>query len=228
MAYRRLSNSVVVGSAVALVGLVLLADTTGVYDTGRLLRFTPLLFVAAGLYALVASRLRNVFGPVVLVAVAGAAQAVTLGYATVDEVLAYWPLLLVAFGASLAVGAYRGRAGVEGTDAAFVNAFAVLGASEKRAVGETFRGADLVAAFGAVTLDLRDVTRPADGPARVSATALFGAVELVVPRGWNVRIDVLPVLGGVEDARLRDPVDHDEIDLVVDGFVAFGAIELTD
>jgi hypothetical protein len=199
-----------------------------VYDTGRLLRFTPLLFVAAGLYALVASRLRNVFGPVVLVGVAGAAQAVTLGYASVDQVLAYWPVLLVAFGASLVVGAYRGRAGVEGTTSAFVTAFAMFGANEKRAVGASLRGADLVAVFGGATLDLRDVERPTDGPVRVSATALFGAVELVAPRDWNVRIDVLPVLGGAEDSRLREPADHDEVDLVVDGFAAFGVVEVRD
>ncbi|MFC7177112.1 LiaF transmembrane domain-containing protein [Halosegnis marinus] len=228
MAYRRLSNSVVVGAAVALVGLVLLADTTGTYDTGRLLRYAPVLFVLAGAYALVASRFRNFFGPVLLIVVASAAQAVTLGYATVGEVLALWPLLLVAFGASLAVGTYRGRARTPGTDAAFVNALAVFGATERRPVGTAFRGADLVAAFGGVTLDLRDVERPTDGPVRVSATAVFGAAEVIVPRGWNVELDVLPVLGGVEDSRRRDPTDHDEVDLVVDGFVAFGGVELSD
>jgi hypothetical protein len=63
----------------------------------------------------------------------------------------------------------------------------------------------------------------------VNATVLFGGAEVVAPREWNVRLDALPILAGVEDSRLRtDGETHAEVDLVVSGFVALGGIEVKD
>ena len=48
----------------------------------------------------------------------------------------------------------------------------------------------------------------ADPPARISAVALFGGVEVIVPRDWNVQLEVLPILGGASDDRPRRPEEH--------------------
>lgn len=84
-----------------------------------------------------------------------------------------------------------------------------------------FVGGDLTAHFGEAELDLRDAT-VADRPARINTVAVFGGVEMVVSRVWNVRLDVLPVLGGASDDLVREPSDRDEIDLVVTRFATFG------
>lgn len=229
MNYKRVSSGLLVGVAVVVIGLALLASSTGVYDTGRLLRYAPSLFILVGLWAFVTSGFRNVFGPLLLVLGAGAVQAVALDYATWEQVWAFWPLLVVVFGVSLIVGTYKTRTGAAASDESFMNAVAVFGSAEKRATSPTFRGCDAVATFGGVTLDLRDAT-PADAetPIRVYAVAMFGGVEIIAPRDWNVRIDVLPVFGAAEDDRLREERTHDSVDLVVEGFVAFGGIEVTD
>jgi hypothetical protein len=229
MNYKRISSGLLVGVAVIVIGLALLASTTGVYDTDRLLRYAPSLFILVGVWAFVTSGFRNVFGPLLLVIGASAVQAVTLGYATWDQVWTFWPVVVVVFGLSLVVGAYKTRTGAAASDESFMNTVAVFGGAEKRATSPSFRGADAVAAFGAVTLDLRDV-KPVDPetPIRVNAVAMFGGVEIVVPRGWNVRFDVLPVFGATEDSRLREERTHDSIDLVVEGFVAFGGVEVKD
>ena len=229
MNYKRIPSGLLVGVAVVLIGLALLASTTGVYDTGRLLQYAPSLFIVVGLWAFVTSGFRNVFGPLLLVIGASAVQVVTLGYATWDQVWAFWPVVVVVFGLSLAVGAYKTRTSAPVSDESFMNTIAVFGGSEKRATSPNFRGADAVAMFGGVTLDLRDV-KPVDPetPIRVNAVAMFGAVEIVAPRDWNVRFDVLPVFGATEDNRLREERTHDSVDLVVEGFVAFGGIEVKD
>jgi hypothetical protein len=228
MNYRRLSSRAVLGGVVILVGLVLLARTTGVYDTGPLLRYVPSLFVLVGLYALVASGFRNVTGPLLLVLAAGAWQLVALDLLQGSTVLDLWPVLLILLGLSIALGQVRPRAA--GTESDYLNAFALFGGVERRATSPRFRGADLTALFGGTTLDLRDVERASgDEPVRVNATVLFGGAEVVAPREWNVRLDALPILGGVEDSRLRTEGDgHEGVDLVVSGFVAFGGIEVTD
>lgn len=227
MNYRRLSTQAVAGVVVVLVGIVLLLRTTNVYDVGPLFSYVPSLFVLIGLYALVTSGFRNLVGPVLVIVVASAWQAVTLGVVEGATLVDFWPVLLILFGLSLALGRVRPRAA--GTESDRLSGFALFGGLERRALSTRFREADLTALFGGATLDLRDVERaPGDDPIRVSATALFGAVEVVAPREWNVRMDVLPILGAAEDSRMRAERTHDEVDLIVDGFVAFGGIEVKD
>ncbi|WP_370515732.1 LiaF domain-containing protein [Halapricum sp. CBA1109] len=213
------------GSIVILVGLLLLLETTGLVSTSDLLVYVPVLFVGIGVWALVQSRFRNVVGPIVLIFVAGAWQLVALDYATGDEVVAFWPVLVIAFGLSILLGQVRSRART--TNTAFTNAFAAFGGVEKRNTSKAFEGADLTAMFGGVELDLRDAGIE-DQPAQINVIALFGGVEVVVPRDWNVQMDVLPVLGGASDDRPRHENTTDETDLVVTGFAAFGGVSITD
>jgi predicted membrane protein len=225
MEYRRVTSQIVVGGVVALLGLVLLARTTGVYDTGRLLAYVPSLFVLVGLFAIVASGFRNLVGPLMVVLVAGGWQLVALDYLAAETVFSLWPLLLVLFGLSLIAGQYRARAVARESD--FLTSVAVFGGRDERSTSRAFHGADLTAAFGGVELDLRDavVEHP---PATINASALFGGVDLIVPREWNVRVDVLPLFGAAEDERPRREEEHDEVDLVVTGFALFGGVSVDD
>ncbi|MFB6139836.1 MAG: hypothetical protein ABEJ26_05320 [Halosimplex sp.] len=225
MEYRRVTSQILVGSVVVLLGVVLLARTTGVYDTDRLLVYVPSLFVLVGLFAIVASGFRNLVGPLMVVLVAGGWQLVALDILTVETVFSLWPVLIVLFGLSLILGQYRARAVARESD--FLTSIAVFGGRAERSTSKTFHGADLTAAFGAVELDLRDavVEHP---PATVNANAMFGGVEVVVPREWNVRVDVFPLFGAGEDERTRRAEEHDEVDLVVTGFALFGGVSVED
>lgn len=227
MEFKRLSSQALLGALVALLGIVLLVDTTGTYETGSLLRYVPSLFVLVGLYALVVSGFRNVFGPLVVIVLAGATQLVALDVITAEQLVAYWPALLIAFGLSLVLGRFRARA--TATDSARIDVFAAFGGNEQHATSKAFTGGAVTALFGGAEIDLRDAV-VVDRPARINATALFGGVEVIVPRDWNVRMDVLPILAGAEDERPRRERDaeHEEIDLVVTGFAAFGGISVTD
>ncbi|WP_135363941.1 LiaF transmembrane domain-containing protein [Halosimplex halophilum] len=225
MEYRRVTSQILVGAVVVLLGVVLLAETTGIYDADRLLVYVPSLFVLVGLFAVVASGFRNLFGPLAVVIVAGGWQLVALDVLAPETVFSLWPVLLVLFGLSLIAGQYRARAVARESD--FLTSVAVFGGRAERSTSKTFHGADLTAAFGGVELDLRDavVEHP---PATINANALFGAVEVVVPREWNVRVDVLPILAGAEDERPRREAEHDEVDLVITGFALFGGVAVQD
>jgi len=222
---RYLTSQFLLGLIVVVVGALLLLETTDIVATGELLVYVPSLFVLVGLWALVRSGFRNVVGPVVLVGVAGAAQLVALDYATVDEVVSFWPLLVIAFGLSIIMGQVRGRVGE--SDDAFTSAFAAFGGVDKRNTSKGFVGADLTALFGGTELDLREADLR-ERPAQINAVAMFGGVDVIVPRDWNVRLDVLPVLGGASDDRPRRGGEHEGVDLVVTGFAAFGGVTVTD
>ncbi|MCU4743722.1 cell wall-active antibiotics response protein [Halobacteria archaeon AArc-m2/3/4] len=223
---RRLPTSqALLGAIVVLVGILLLLDTTGVVPTRDALLYVPSIFVAVGVWALVQNHFRNIVGPVVLIGVAGAGQLVALEYVTVDQVVVFWPVFVIAFGLSIVLGQFRSH--VHDTDDAYTSAFVAFGGIDKRNISKAFTGGDLTAVFGGTELDLRDAVIE-DRPARINAVALFGGVDVVVPREWNVQMTVVPVLGGASDDRPRRETQHDEIDLVVTGFAAFGGVSVTD
>ncbi len=220
-----LSTQLVVGALVVVIGLVLLVHTTGVYDTRFLFDYIPSLFVLLGLYAMIRSGFRNLFGPLLVVAVTAVWQLTTLGYVEGSEVKQLWPLFIVFFGLSLVFSHFRSKP--EGVADSHVSTLTVFGGTEKRSTSKQFTGADLTALFGGTELDLRDA-EITERPAHVSAMALFGGIDIIVPREWNVQIDVLPILGGAADDRARHDEEHDEVDLVVTGFAAFGGISISD
>jgi hypothetical protein len=225
MTDRTLSIQGAVGVVIVLIGLVLLLDTTGVYETGSLFRYTPSLFVLVGLYAIYVSGFRNLVGPLTLILVAGGLQLVTLDVVDFGDLMVLWPVFVILFGLSLLAGRFRRR--VPTTEGSYIETFSLFSGADRRAVGSAFEGANLTVLFGGTTLDLRDV-EPSERPVRVNATVLFGGAEIVTPRGWNVQFDVLPILGAAEDERLRVEADHEEVDLVVTGFVAFGGVSIKD
>lgn len=223
---RRLPTSqLLFGALVVLIGVLLLLESTGVYPTSSLLVYTPSLFVLIALWAIIRSGFRSFVGPVIVIAIAGTWQLVALDLATVDQVVVYWPVLVIAFGASILFGLYRSR--TRTTDGTYSSMFAVLGGVEGRNTSSGFTGADLTAVFGGAELDLREAEL-GERPARINAVALFGGVEVIVPREWNVRMDVLPILGGASDDRPRREEQHETVDLEVTGFAAFGGVSVTD
>ncbi|ELZ91750.1 transmembrane protein [Haloferax mucosum ATCC BAA-1512] len=203
-----------------------MATKPGTLLTSRfLLRYVPSLFVLAGLYALVASSFRNVGGPLLLVAVAGAWQAVALDPVTGSQMISLWPTLLIILGQSITVG--RIRSSIELITGDRVDLMAVFGGRDARATTGRVTGGDVTVLFGGVELDLRDVVE-LDQPARINTTSIFGGVDITVPRDWNVQLDVLPVLGTAEDERPRREAEHVTVDLVVSGFCAFGGVTVKD
>lgn len=87
-----------------------------------------------------------------------------------------------------------------------------------------FRGAWLTAVFGGVTLDLRGAELAEDG-ASINATAAFGGVEILVPRGWRVSVRSTPILGGVDD-RTDHPAADDAPTLRVDAVAFLGGVDV--
>lgn len=222
---RWLSSQVILGALIVLIGVLQLGQTTDLYTLEYLFDYIPSLFVLLGLYVIVRSGFRNRFGPLLIIAVAGAWQLVELEYVAAEEVWQFWPLFVVFFGLSVIFSQWRRRPTEARED--HVSALAVFGGSEKRSASKTFSGANLTALFGGAEPDLRDA-EVADPPAHVSVIALFGGVSVIVPREWNVELDVLPILGGVADERSRGEREHDDLNLVVSGFAAFGGVSIED
>ena len=115
-----------------------------------------------------------------------------------------------------------------------VNATAILGGVTEPNASRDFRGGRLTAFLGGVSVNLRhaDII---EKPARIHVSAIFGGVEISVPQHWNVKKDVQPIAGGVDERRSPVQDHHDDNippdnapDLVVTGSVFLGGLLIRD
>jgi hypothetical protein len=197
-----------VGGLVILLGVVLLADTTGTVEMDGSAVFVAGLLVLYGAYRLVSTGLRRVFWPALFVLVGVLWLAVELTAFTESEAWALWPVVVVLFGLSMLLRRRGSRVVVHAGTAP---------------TGRGLDDDDALAVFGTRRVDLRGV----DAPDRIEPVAVFGTVELLVPEGWTVDSRTTAVLGSVEDHR-RAPGRASTPDLVVDGVAVFGRVELVD
>ncbi|MGB3778881.1 MAG: LiaF domain-containing protein [Tunicatimonas sp.] len=91
---------------------------------------------------------------------------------------------------------------------------------------EYFRGGKITTIFGSNEINLVNA-QLADGQNELDLFTLFGSTELTVPRDWDVKVDVTPILGSFEDRRRQvllpgNPAQQ----LTIRGLVLFGSGEL--
>lgn len=87
---------------------------------------------------------------------------------------------------------------------------------------EKFKGANLDAVFGSVSLDLRKAE--IEKEAVIKASAIFGGVEIFVPTDVNVKVKSTPIFGGVTDKSLTSK-ENEKI-IYIDAFCMFGGVDI--
>jgi predicted membrane protein len=103
----------------------------------------------------------------------------------------------------------------------------IFGGGTRNYYSDNFKGGRVVSIFGGSEIRLTDC-KLAEGDNYLEITALFGGNTILVPRDWNVQIDVMPIFGGFGDKRLKDPnmVFDTGRKLIIKGTVIFGGGEL--
>jgi hypothetical protein len=179
------------------IGLVLLAlgvlgilDAAGTLESSETIdRWWPVAIVGLGVIGMFVDRRISV-GPTVVVVIGVLLLADQQDWT--DEDL-FGPVLLIGIGLILLSGLWRRRVEGERREGSVV----MFGGSKIKDRSEHFTHADVSAIFGGATLDLRDAH--VDREASVDALALFGGVDVLVPKGWKVELGGTPILGGFED-----------------------------
>lgn len=156
----------------------------------------------------------------------------------------YWPLLLIAAGIMLVLSKLFGKqwgfntvdnthycksgsyksGGYTGPVGSFEKN-AIFGGGEHIVLEPEFKGGEINAIFGGLTLDLRHTNLP-EGTSRLELNAVFGGVTVVVPNDWFVETSIDAIFGGFEDKRLAKLPLNTERRLVITGTCVFGGGEL--
>lgn len=90
-------------------------------------------------------------------------------------------------------------------------------------VAEHFTGADLNAIFGGIALDLRDAV--IDSNVEITATAVFGGIDIYVPRGVQVKVNNVPIFGGVTNKTVNGQESGGYI-IYLNSTTMFGGIDI--
>lgn len=90
-------------------------------------------------------------------------------------------------------------------------------------VTESFAGATINSVFGSVILDLRDAKLPGD--IEISAQAIFGGIDIYVPAGVKVKVNNVPIFGGVSN-RTSGFVDPNSPTIYLNSTCMFGGIDI--
>jgi len=101
----------------------------------------------------------------------------------------------------------------------------VFGSGDHIVLDPEFKGGDLNAVFGGITLDLRRTNLPV-GDTVLEVNAVFGGITIFVPVDWYVETHLDAVFGGFQDNRMpKEPIDKTR-KLIITGSCVFGGGEL--
>lgn len=133
-----------------------------------------------------------------------------------------WPAIIIAVGVSIMLNRAN-RTPKNASSQDVDNISAILGGAETRNQSQNYQGGKATAVLGGVTLDLRDAAIKKE--ATLNVFAFCGGIEIKVPKDWQVKSHVFPILGGVEN-KASDSQSKKGPVLIITGNVALGGVEV--
>jgi predicted membrane protein len=224
------SNRPVIGVILVLVGLFLVMRNTGFFPhfIDHIIFSWPMLLVTIGLVITIGSSGSKTSG-IILMAI-GAFFLLPYIFRETFDVNLFWPLIFIIIGVIFIFSRRKGWHSISTTTQAsddYIDYINIFSGGERQIVSENFKGGKITAIFGGSEIDLTKA-RLAPGVSELEIACVFGGTTIIVPSDWNVKIDVIPVLGGFGDERKLIPgrtIDTAK-QLVIKGAVVFGGGEV--
>jgi predicted membrane protein len=189
------------GLALVVIGALFLLDRLGMHDFGySISRYWPVIIMLVGLSILISSGFRRPLAGVILIGIGVVFQLRELDILEYDVWHYIWPAVIILIGLSLLIRPrlrhWNGQA--PAISQADLDVAGVFYGMKRRIEAANFRGGRATAVFGGVDLDFTAAGLEG-GKATLEATAIFGGIEIIVPRDWRVVVDGTPILGGIDE-----------------------------
>jgi predicted membrane protein len=231
---RRSRKKVAFGFSLVGAGVLLILGRMG-FIPGEYMEYIfswQSLLIVLGLIGLLGERNSLVFS-LLLIITGGFFLATDIFTISVEAQKLFWPVLLVIAGLLIILKrksydkwSKKFKNG-EQVNSDFFKRDYVFGGGKNFITSNEFSGGNVSVVFGGCELDLTEAGL-AEGTHILELSAVFGGVSILVPRTWNVEVQVTGVLGGFSDERKY--YSPDEIDLtrklIIKGSAVFGGGEL--
>ena len=179
------THHVAVGLCILLLGLLLVLDRLGLVGAEHTLKYWPVGLIIIG-------------GSVMFQAFRGEP---TTPKSTVPWGAIFW-LLVLGFALS---HVFDRRASASRADSgADTSIFAVMSGAQRAPHGAFKRG-DITTMMGGAKLDLRSVDAKPGDEIVVDVFTLMGGAAIYIPEDWNVDLQAMSLMGGIEDQRRGAP-----------------------
>ena len=222
----------IVGLIVIVFGTLALLGNLNVIDAHALQPYWPLAFVFVGLLGILR---RRCYGPpvgAVALAVVGAAMtAQNLGYVHFNW-HDWWPALIILGGVAMILRSFyphrhRGFRHSQFRQSQIdhgnvLNIKSAFSGTSLRNDSQDFQGGIIDLSLAGLELDLRQASIVGEAQLRISAT--MSGVNIRVPTDWQVMVQGVPTMGGVED-RTVPPMNPTKR-LVIHADVVMGGLEI--
>lgn len=143
-----------------------------------------------------------------------------------------WPLLLVGIGVNILIKYYYPQSykspiqNSQVTAEDEINEFMLMSGASKKFTSKNFKGGKISCVMAGEELYLNDSALVENSVLEVFV--LMGGIEMTIPKEWNLKVNVTPVMGGVEDQITKFPENVVERNktLEIRGFIMMGGIEI--
>jgi predicted membrane protein len=236
-----------------LAGALLFLDNVGVIPIQDIGAYWPVFIIIWG--ASILERRKDPVGIIWAVAIIAWGTLLILGNLHILHVTGsvFWPVMLIAFGimmlvrpvhftewsARLRVAAserhrqrfsrWRPSTAGESYFGNKVSESIVFSSLNRRVETQQFEGGKVEVVFGSIELDLSgaSISSP-NRRADLEANAVFGGIEIIVPRTWKVVMRNTAVFGGCEDKTFppRPEPGIEPVTLLIAGAAVFGGITI--
>lgn len=212
---------------IALGVLFLLGSLDKIEVWDVLAKYWPLILIFIGISHLFSSQFRHTTGGIILILIGGFFLLANLDILEYNLWSILWPAAIIAVGLWILL-----RPSFKGTKNKMpdfkeddLGIFAMFAGIDRRIESQAFRGGKATAVMGAVEIDMRDA-KLAGKEATLELTAIMGAVEIRIPREWNVVVDSSAFLGAVEDKFKSDSPETAQNTLYIKASAVLGGVEI--
>ncbi len=200
----------------------------GRLDFGDLVgRYWPVIFILIGISILLSNNLKNIGSGVFFILFGTFFLLLRLRIFDQAVWRYLWPVAIIAVGLWILLrptfNPDKKKIPEMTGDDLVVNQ--VFSGSVRKVESQNFRGGRADVVFGSAEIDLRSA-KLAGGQATLVLSVVFGGIEVVVPREWQVVLEGTPVLGSIESHKAAVPDAQKTGTLSVKGSAVFGSIEV--
>ncbi|RMD50882.1 MAG: hypothetical protein D6830_01620 [Ignavibacteria bacterium] len=206
------------GGVLVIIGILFLLDNYGIlmFELPDFIFEWEWILILLGTFLLVTSNNKT-------------AGSILLAIGIFNLFPAMWPLILVIIGVYLLMrktpSHFHSDKSVNENDV--IDEVSIFGGGTKIITSPNFKGGRITAIFGGSEIKFIDA-KLAEGHHVLDVFALFGGTTIYVPKDWNVKVNITPILGGFGDKRYIDPnevFDPDRV-LIIKGIMLFGGGEI--
>lgn len=214
-------GSLLAGFIIAAIGTGFLLDNLGILEFGSFIgTYWPLLIILVGIFQLL-TRSNTFIGALITIAIGAILQLSRLNSLPDNFWTILWPVIIIIVGLQIAFSRIFSPA-LQGTGDAIIKSMVLFGGTAVKSHSKDFKGGDITAVFGGIEVDLTQADILVK-EAHLKVTTAFGGVEIKVPSDWKVRLEGLPIFGGLENK--TNGTSSEKI-LVITASATFGGVEV--